>query len=198
MWVVVKVRTSTSSSVKFSLWDNWGLEQKGMQMHRLERMTINGKQELTTYLLGCDSHKICSIDYGMVLMRPRFRRPYCLQGQSSALFSDLSWQERLREYTCYRGGMHLNILRYCRWSKSHHFCCAFHSNVPVILATGSVQPYILMWTKPECLHIFFYWYLLYSVLECCIDIQLHSWWCLVYNIQWKIFDFSWTISLLKS
>lgn len=151
MWIVVKVRTSTSFSVKFSLWDNWGFEQKGMQMYRLERMTINGKQELTAYLLGCDSHKICSIDYGMVLMRPRFRAPCCLQGQSSALFSDLCWQERLREYTSCWGRIH----RYCRWSKSHHFWWAFHSNVPVILATGSVQAYILMWTKPKCLYIFF-------------------------------------------
>lgn len=146
---------------KVSLWDNWGFEQKGMQMHRLERVTIYGKQEVTIYLLGCDSHKICSIDYGMVLMRPRFRAPCCLQGQSSALFSDLCWQERLREYTHCRSRIH----RYCRWSKSHHFCCALHSNVPVILATASVQAHILMWTKHKCLHFFFFnWYLLYSVL----------------------------------
>ena len=193
MWIVVKVRTSTSSSVKFSLWDNWGLEQKGMQMYRLDRMTINGKQELTTYLLGCDSHKICSIYYGMVLMRPRFGAPCCLQSQSSALFSDLCWQERLREYTCCQGRMH----RYWRWSKSRHFCWAFHSNVPVILATGSVQAYILMWTKPKCLYIFF---LLVPSLLCSWILcwQFHSWWCLAYNIQWKLFDFSWTISLLKS
>lgn len=107
--------------MSFSLWDDWGFQQKGMQVHRLEQMTLHCKQELITYLLGCDSHKICSIDYGMVLMRPRLRTPCWLQGQSSVLFSDLWWQERLGKYTSCWARMH----RYCRWSRSLHFCWSF-------------------------------------------------------------------------